>query len=97
MSSVVLLALLPVVAQKRVVIVPSLVWNLANATEDICSVVGSVYHRASVVVSTKVLTFSPKRSSGMTNNARRNVCASQTPRQFFVLSLTARTVRCASF
>lgn len=97
MRSVVLLALLPAVTQKPIIIAPSPVWNHANATEVICSVVGSVYHIASVVVFTKVPTFSPKRTSGVTNNARRNVSASLTPRQLCVLSQTARMVKCASF
>lgn len=76
---------------------PSPVWNHANATESICSVVGSVCHIASVVVATKVPTIFPKRTSGTTNGVMRNVSASQTPRQLSVLRVTARMVKCASF
>lgn len=97
MRSVVLLALLPAVTRKPIVTAPSPVWNHANATETICSVVGSVCHIVSVVVATKVPTIFPKRTSGTTNGVMRNVSASQTPRQLSVLRVTARMVKCASF
>lgn len=48
-------------------------WNLANATEGVCLVVGGVNHLARVVVSTKIPTISQRRTSGRITSARRNV------------------------
>lgn len=89
------LAQLPVVTLKLIIIVQNPVWNPASATEGICSAVGSVNHLASVLVSTTIPTISQRRTSGRITSARRNAFASLIPGRLCVLILTASTVKYA--
>lgn len=78
-QSVVLLAQLPVVTQKPIIIIQNPVWNPANATQGVCLVVGSVNVLGCVVVSTAIFTISQRRTSGRIMSAKRNVSASLIP------------------
>lgn len=61
------------------------VWNLANASEGVCLVLGGVHHLPVWLSSTMIPTISQRRTSGRITSARRHASASLIPGRLCVL------------